>query len=288
MDVDEIIKNYNVILDNINQNEFDSNPWNVSDPSEFLNYNCPECDEKFRDLISFGDHAITRHPKGRQFFRDKIPMSKRYQNTNILQTELYDSHSKHKNNFTFETQNATEDFDIELDPIFENEENIAKEVRFEPSMTAKNLNKPKITGHFELVASKVVKDLKEKEQQQQKLFLSETENIFYQSLSNYMEDKENQSGFFLQLNPDQKILNQHKMVLAVGAANDAIFDEQAFHDNCKYIANAGNMEETTAIEKWKNPKIEIDTSDPELPYNCSLCKDVENSDDFKFQFQFQV
>ena len=29
------------------------------------------------------------------------------------------------------------------------------------------------------------------------------------------------------------------MILAVGPANDAIFDEQAFQDNCKYIANAG-------------------------------------------------
>ena len=216
MDLDEIIRNCEVIADKQIQNEFGFNPWDVSDASEFLNYNCPECDEKFRNLICFGDHAIARHPKGRQFFRDKIPMNKRNRNTNILQKEVYNSHSKHKkskNNFTTfdDTQNSIEDFDFDLDPIFENEENniTTSEVRgVEPSVTiSKRIKKPKIAGHFELVASNVVKDLKE---ENQNLFLSNTENIFFQSLSNYMEDKENQSGFFLQLNPGINISQKNR------------------------------------------------------------------------------
>ena len=305
MDLEEIIKKCELFVDNKkNQNEFHVNSWDVSDPSEFLHYICPECDEKFRNLSSFGDHAIENHPRGRQFFRCKIPMKKRNQNKNILQKEVNNSLLKSKqpkeNSNTFDEQNILGDFDVDIDPIFENEDNVnTTEVSLEPRKKSKKPKKSKKSiknaDEFELVAINVVKDLK-KEHKQQESSLSNTENIFYKSLSNYIDDKENQRGFFLQLNPDEKILGQNniknrktsEIVLAVGAANDANFDEQAFHDNCKYIANAG--EQANAIEEWKNPKIEIDTtSDPELPYKCSLCKELENpEEEFKFQFQFQV
>ena len=258
MDLEEIIKKCELFVDNKkNQNEFHVNSWDVSDPSEFLHYIRPECDEKFRNLSSFGDHAIENHPRGRQFFRGKIPMKKRKQNKNILQKEV--------NKSLLKSKQPKENFNT-FDEQFENDDNVSTtEVSLEPRKKSKKPIKSKKSiknaDEFELVATSVVKDLK-KEQKQQESSLSNSENIFYKSLSNYIDDKENQSGFFLQLNPDEKILGQNnikkrktsEIVLAVGAANDANFDKQAFHDNCKYIANAG--EQANTIEEWKNPKID--------------------------------
>ena len=34
-----------------------SNPWNVSDLSDFLRYCCPECDYKCEEVQSFCNHA---------------------------------------------------------------------------------------------------------------------------------------------------------------------------------------------------------------------------------------
>ena len=37
------------------------NPWLTEDVSDFLNYCCPECDFKHKDLKSFSNHALENH-----------------------------------------------------------------------------------------------------------------------------------------------------------------------------------------------------------------------------------
>jgi len=38
-----------------------SNPWNVTDPSVFLKYCCPECDFINQNLPEFSEHALKNH-----------------------------------------------------------------------------------------------------------------------------------------------------------------------------------------------------------------------------------
>ena len=37
------------------------NPWLTEDVTDFLNYCCPECDFKHKDVKSFSDHALQNH-----------------------------------------------------------------------------------------------------------------------------------------------------------------------------------------------------------------------------------
>ena len=52
----------------IKQENVDSNPWCVEDPSVFLKYNCPECDYNNCSLKVFSDHALENHEKSSILF----------------------------------------------------------------------------------------------------------------------------------------------------------------------------------------------------------------------------
>ena len=45
-----------------------NNPWNVTDPSVFLRYHCPECPIIFTKLEQFSTHAKEKHPYSRCLF----------------------------------------------------------------------------------------------------------------------------------------------------------------------------------------------------------------------------
>ena len=64
--MDEIFKIQNV--DPLKVEVFYGNPWLVDDVSVFLNYCCPECDYKEKDLRVFSDHALENHEKATAFF----------------------------------------------------------------------------------------------------------------------------------------------------------------------------------------------------------------------------
>ena len=49
-----------------------NNPWNVSSVSDFLNYNCPECEFKSIELDGFCQHATEKHELSKILFGDKI------------------------------------------------------------------------------------------------------------------------------------------------------------------------------------------------------------------------
>ena len=44
------------------------NPWSSGDISEFLFYNCPECDVKEKDADTFLEHALQNHNRARFSF----------------------------------------------------------------------------------------------------------------------------------------------------------------------------------------------------------------------------
>ena len=58
------------------ENEIDVNPWNVSDASEFLRYQCPECQFQSRTLDKFSGHAVLNHIKASKLFRNVKPNKK--------------------------------------------------------------------------------------------------------------------------------------------------------------------------------------------------------------------
>ena len=47
------------------------NPWDVSDPSVFLKYCCPECDYSEQNLGIFSDHALKNHVNSIILFKMK-------------------------------------------------------------------------------------------------------------------------------------------------------------------------------------------------------------------------
>ena len=47
------------------------NPWAVTDPSVFLNYNCPECDFKSNKLQTFSTHGLENHVKSSVLFKSR-------------------------------------------------------------------------------------------------------------------------------------------------------------------------------------------------------------------------
>ena len=46
---------------------YDGNPWFVSNLDEFLQYCCPECDEKYESKEPFVLHAFEKHPKAKDW-----------------------------------------------------------------------------------------------------------------------------------------------------------------------------------------------------------------------------
>ena len=57
-------------------NDVDVNPWNVNDASEFLRYQCPECQFQSRTLDKFSGHAVLNHIKASKLFRNVKPNKK--------------------------------------------------------------------------------------------------------------------------------------------------------------------------------------------------------------------
>ena len=47
---------------------YETSPWSVQDLSEFLNYCCPECDFKDKNVQIFSDHAVGNHKDSNIFF----------------------------------------------------------------------------------------------------------------------------------------------------------------------------------------------------------------------------
>ena len=48
-----------------------NNPWDVSDASVFLKYNCPECDYNNQNINEFSDHALEKHVLANTLFDSK-------------------------------------------------------------------------------------------------------------------------------------------------------------------------------------------------------------------------
>merc|ERR1712008_551968 len=69
----------------------DINPWMVDNVSVFLNYCCPECDFKEKNLQFFSDHALENHEKAYALF-DKVSID-------IKENENFDYKSDFKNIF---------------------------------------------------------------------------------------------------------------------------------------------------------------------------------------------
>ena len=69
----------------------DINPWMVDNVSVFLNYCCPECDFKEKNLHLFSDHALENHKKSYALF-DKVSID-------IKENEHVDYKSDFKNIF---------------------------------------------------------------------------------------------------------------------------------------------------------------------------------------------
>ena len=67
------------------ENSHIRSPWSVVDVSEFLNYCCPECDFKDKNLQSFSDHALGNHMDATIFFGSE---------NNIVRPERIQSKSK--------------------------------------------------------------------------------------------------------------------------------------------------------------------------------------------------
>ena len=61
MDPDATSKVIFMDTDHIKIENSHISPWSVEDVSEFLNYCCPECDFKDKNLQSFSDHALGNH-----------------------------------------------------------------------------------------------------------------------------------------------------------------------------------------------------------------------------------
>ena len=55
---------------------FDGNPWFVSSLDEFLQYNCPECDEKYESKEPFVLHAFEKHPKAKDCLELRLDSEK--------------------------------------------------------------------------------------------------------------------------------------------------------------------------------------------------------------------
>ena len=72
----------------------DINPWMVYNVSDFLNYCCPECDFKEKNLHLFSDHALENHKKSCYLFEE---VSIDIKENQIEENEYVDYKSDSKN-----------------------------------------------------------------------------------------------------------------------------------------------------------------------------------------------
>ena len=59
------------LQENYYGSNFSTNPWDVSDPSVFLRYCCPECDFQAVELLGFSQHAVMNHILSETLFIDR-------------------------------------------------------------------------------------------------------------------------------------------------------------------------------------------------------------------------
>ena len=141
-----------------------NNPWDVTDASVFLQYCCPECDHRSKNLELFSDHALGNHPKSIKLF-DKVDRPTKV----------------HKNMVDF----------LENIDIPEDEQSLKQltETIFEDNSIRKEHQKS--VAEFEKFAAHIVNnEVKSKKSNKDyvKTVLSNDEKEFYKKLSNYMED----------------------------------------------------------------------------------------------------
>ena len=82
------------------------NPWMVDNASDFLNYCCPECDFKDKNLHLFSDHALENHKKASVLF-DEVSID--IKENQIEENEYVDYKSDSKNIFKGDQSDISED-----------------------------------------------------------------------------------------------------------------------------------------------------------------------------------
>ena len=121
--MDETFKIQNV--DPLKVEGFDGNPWLVDDVSVFLNYCCPECDYKEKDLRVFSDHALENHEKATAFFGTGDSSDELHSDIKIEENErhhfLSDSYQKNEREIVIKDENnlysdTSETFESENQP----------------------------------------------------------------------------------------------------------------------------------------------------------------------------
>ena len=140
-----------------------NNPWDVADASVFLQYFCPECDHRSKNLEHFSNHALGNHPKSIKLF-DKVDRPTKV----------------HKNMVDF----------LENIDIPEDEQSLKQltETIFEDNSIRKEHQKS--VADFEKFAAHIVNNevkTKKRKIDFAKTMLSNDEKEFYRQLSNYME-----------------------------------------------------------------------------------------------------
>ena len=105
------------------------NPWDVSDPSVFLKYCCPECDYSEQNLGIFSDHALKNHVNSIILFKMK-PSD--FVKCEILEENLTDEPLYNDYEEVIIPQNNPEDFKLESQDIVDiKEEVLEKYVEYE-------------------------------------------------------------------------------------------------------------------------------------------------------------
>ena len=64
--MDYEIKNVQILVKKLDPKDF--NPWAVSNASIFLQYNCPECEFKCKEIATFSTHALEHHERSKILF----------------------------------------------------------------------------------------------------------------------------------------------------------------------------------------------------------------------------
>ena len=217
------------------QEMYENDPWDVKDTSEFLRYHCPECEgfQLFKSLQTFSNHAIKEHPRGKAYFQKNFaPKITKKVHKTILDEAMAELQNDDYMNFEESEPNANV---ISLKP--------------------KNDTPTKSTIEETKAFRQAVKDefqhtdLKRKFVSAGKV-LTEFETLFYDSLANYMEDKENQSGFILKLDPTYKKINGgYDYQIVMEAAHDAAGSDE------NILINQGYMAKVT--ESWSNVDVRL-------------------------------
>jgi hypothetical protein len=121
--------------ENYGESNFSVNPWDVSNPSVFLNYCCPECNFKSNELAGFSQHAVINHVlsntlfSGRNFLTDRDRLIENEKNSNVksyeadfeLEERIYDPEHDIK----------SERFELDIDSFVDREETMKLEPNIE-------------------------------------------------------------------------------------------------------------------------------------------------------------